>query len=124
MNKWYVLGLAAIPLLLSFARSPQEPEFLWWTTHALDQVRPYDPAPRELNHAVKLKAARNEFEPFQVVFRAQGQDFSAIDVDVTDLRGPAGSIPANAFITVYLEQYLDLKTPSSIEGGTGEWPDP
>jgi hypothetical protein len=119
-----VLGIAAIPLLLSLFTSSDEARLVWWTTHALEKIHPNDPAPRDPAHAVKISAGRNEFEPFQVVFRAEDRDIENMDVDVTDLRGSGNGLIAKTNITVYLERYLDLKMPSSIEGGTGEWPDP
>src|SRR5262249_18492425 len=69
-------------------------------------------------------AARNEFEPFQVILRPEVQDIDGVDVEVTDLRGQAGVLSSAKSISVYMERYLDLKTPSSLTGGTGEWPDP
>ncbi len=124
MSRWYFLALAAIPLCLTLLSPPTQPPFVWWTTHALDKVRPHDAPPKDLRHTVEIKAARNEFEPFQVVLRAEGQELDGVDVDVTDLRGPSGIIPAKTSVFIYLENYLNLSKPSSIEGGIGEWPDP
>ena len=124
MTRRYFLALAAIPVLLTFLRRPSDLEFAWWTTNALEKVHPYDGEPVNSPHVVKIQAARNEFEPFQVVFRAASQDIDAVDVDVTDLRGPSGVIPSKANVTVYLENYLNLRMPSAIDGGSGEWPDP
>ncbi len=123
MNRWYLLAVAAVPLLLSSLRPPAGPDFVWWTTQGMDKVRPYDPPPRELSHDIKISAARNEFEPFQLVLRGE-DDIDGIDIDPSDLRGPGGSSLSKNNITIYYERYLDLKIPSSVEGGTGEWPDP
>ena len=96
----------------------------WWTTHALEKTRPLDPTPHAPANSVELWAARNEFEPFQIVLRAEGQDFTGVDIEVTDLAGLKGTIPAKANITIYFETYINLKVPSSIEGAAGDWPDP
>jgi len=96
----------------------------WWTTHALEKIRPLDPIPRKLGHSIELWAARNEFEPFQIVLRTEGQDLPGVDIEVTDLEGPKASIPAKDNITIYFETYITLKVPSSIEGAAGDWPDP
>jgi len=96
----------------------------WWTTHALEKIRPMDSIPDELTHSIELWAARNEFEPFQIVLRTEGQDLSGVDIEVTDLAGPKGTIPAKDNITIYFETYINLKVPSSIEGAAGDWPDP
>jgi Glycoside hydrolase 123, catalytic domain/Glycoside hydrolase 123 N-terminal domain len=124
MSRWPFLTFAALPLLVSLLRPAPESGLLLWTTHALEKVHPSDPVPQNASQAVKISAARNEFEPFQIVLRAQGQDIDAVDVEVTDLRGAGGLIPSKKWITVYREAYLNLTHPSSVAGGTGEWPDP
>jgi hypothetical protein len=116
--------LAATPLLLSIFAPASAPALVWWTTHSLEKVRTFEKQPAEPSHTVKIYAGRNEFEPFQIVLRAEGQDINNVDVECTDLRGERGSLSAAQYITVYLERYLNLSIPSSITGGTGEWPDP
>src|SRR5205823_9322476 len=69
-------------------------------------------------------AARNEFEAFQVVFRAESADVDGIDLYVSDFKGPGKAAISRNNITIYFERYLDLPQPSSIEGAAGEWPDP
>jgi len=73
---------------------------------------------------VTLHAARNEFESFQVVVRNDSAAVPNIDVEISDLTGPSGSIISNTHVTIYFERYLNLSRPSSIAGGVGEWPDP
>jgi hypothetical protein len=126
VSRRYVLAIAAVPVLLSLLGIHGEPNLVWWTTHGLEKVRPYDAEPEAASHQVKMFAARNEFEPFQIVFRLEDRDYDAVnvDIDVTDLLGPGDAVIAKSNISVYLERYLDLKVPSSVEGGTGEWPDP
>ena len=124
MSRWPFLPLAAIPLVLGFLRPAPSPALVWWTTHSLEKIRPYDRVPEYAPQSVKIQAARNEFEPFQVVLRAESPAIDAVDIEVTDLRGKSGVIPSAKYISVYLVRYLNLKTPSSVTGGTGEWPDP
>jgi len=119
-----LLALAALPLMLGSLMKNTEPELIWWTTHALEKIRPYEQPPKELSHEIAISSARNEFEPFQVVLRAAGADIDDIDVDVTDLRGPGNHLLSKSNVSIYLEKYLDLHSASSVEGGTGEWPDP
>ena len=54
----------------------------------------------------------------------RGRNLTGIDIEVTDLAGPKGTIPAKANVTIYFETYINLKVPSSIEGAAGDWPDP
>jgi hypothetical protein len=123
MSRWYFLALAAIPLLLRLLRPVPAPELTWWTTGSLEKIHPSDTMPEKAPHVVKIQAARNEFEPFQLALRAQGQNLEGVDVEVSNLQGKT-EIPSEKYITIYFEQYLNLTRPSSITGGTGEWPDP
>lgn len=124
MSRWYFLALATVPLLLTLFKPAPTPELEWWTAGSLVKVHPADAEPGNAAHIAKIHAARNEFEPFQLFLRAQGQDFDSVDIEVSDLRENTHSIPADKYVTIYFEKYLNLTRPSSITGGTGEWPDP
>jgi hypothetical protein len=87
------------------------------------QVRPGDGPPLAPQAGVVLAAARNEFEPFQLVVRAEGGGLASVDVELSELRGPSGAVIPADRAAIYLEKFLDVTTPSSIEGGIGEWPD-
>ncbi len=95
-----------------------------WTADALRKVRPQDPPPQPLTHEIQLWAARNEFEPFQIVLQAGSAAVNGVDIEVSDLAGDSGTIPARENITIYLEKYIHIATPSSMEGAAGDWPDP
>ncbi len=119
---WF-LALAAIPLVLVSVWQPSSPGLSWWTTNALDKVRPDDPEPDQPTQAVQIHAARNEFEPFQIVLHAGTLDVEGIDIDVTDLQNQAGARIDRDNVCIYFEPYINLKMPSSIDGASGEWPD-
>jgi len=122
MYRWMVLSLAAIPILLSAFRPPT-PNFTWWTTHALQKVRPYDTVPEKVQNSVHISAARNEFESFQIVFRAETDEVEGLDLEAGDLKRSDGSVLSANNVATYFVRYLDLPKPSSIEGRAGEWPD-
>src|SRR5215471_17663478 len=124
MHRWLMISLAAVPLFVATLRPTSPPKLIWWTTHALEKIRPSDRVPAEPLKSAAISAARNEFEAFQVVLRAEGQALENVDVDVSDFRGPNGARIAKRYVTVYFEAMLDLKKPSSTEGRDGEWPDP
>jgi MYXO-CTERM domain-containing protein len=85
------------------------------------KVRPMD-APKT-SPSASLKAAKNEFEAFQIVFGASAGDVSAVSVKLSKpLAGPS-SIPAEN-VVFYREAYYDVGTPSNAEGAAGLWPDP
>lgn len=95
-----------------------------WTTHGLDKVRPHDP-PRA-GGPPRLAAARNEFEPFQLVLRptSPARGVRGVDVEADDLVAPGGARIASRHVAVFLERYVTLGERSSVDGAAGEWPDP
>lgn len=99
-------------------------ELTWWTTHPLAKVKPGDAVPTTPAKSVEIYAGRNEFEPFQIVLRAGDQDVPGVDIEISDFRTSDGAEISKKNVTVYLERFLNLEKPSSIEGGTGLWPDP
>jgi hypothetical protein len=123
MYRWLILTLALIPLLLSALRSQSPDTLLWWTTDALEKVRPFDPPPEELTNSIQITAARNEFEPFQIVLRSDSRDIEGVDFQVSDLKGPGGAVLSKDKIAIYFERFVNLPQPSNIEGKAGEWPD-
>src|SRR4051794_34008791 len=73
--------------------------------------------------ALRLEAARGEYECAQVVIRADGQhEVRAIGACVSALTDPGGARQPPP--RLYRVAYVRLDTPSSIEGRAGEWPDP
>src|SRR5215831_7542966 len=91
MHRLVMLTVAAVPLVLTSLRMPS-PTLTWWTTNALEKVRPNEGPPVDLKKEVSIAAARNEFEPFQIVLRATSQQIDDVDVDISDFRGPDNAI--------------------------------
>ena len=117
--------LLLLPLMhLLGAVQETQPLFTWWTTHSLEKVQPQAPLPSSPLKSVDLFAGRNEFEPFQIVLRAEAKDLSGVDIEFSDLRTKEGAEISKKNVTVYLEQFLSLHRESSIEGAAGLWPDP
>lgn len=100
-----------------------------WTTHALEKVRPDALPPARSPGApapgVAISAARNEFEPFQLVLRSGERPVHGVDVTLSDLYAEAGDGTIESrHGSVYLERFLRLETPSVAGAEVGEWPDP
>ncbi|MBK7538222.1 MAG: DUF4091 domain-containing protein [Myxococcales bacterium] len=112
-------ALAAADLTVGVAPSSQK-------------VRPTMTPP--LAATASLKAARNEFEAFQLILKAGATTVSNVSVQVGSLTGPGGaSIPA-ANVALYAERYYKVfAEPSNDEPANaedswsvsklGEWPD-
>jgi MYXO-CTERM domain-containing protein len=75
--------------------------------------------------SVALKAAKNEFESFQIVMKAGAVDVADVSAKVSKgFTGPGGAtIPAKN-VVLYAERYYNVGTPSNDEGAAGDWPDP
>jgi hypothetical protein len=108
------------------ASAPEGPPiegFTFGVASANIKVRPHQNPPVE--RRARLRAGRNEFEAFQLVFHSERTVIRGISVVLTQpLKDPDGTqIPARN-ITLYRAGYYDVGTPSNSEGAAGLWPDP
>lgn len=93
-----------------------------WTADGLARVRPRDPALS--TSAVNIQAARNEYEPFQIVVRAEGGALKGVMIEASDLHGPEGPVIVRRHLTFYREHYVEVTKPSSkSKEGAGWYPD-
>ncbi|MBI3803650.1 MAG: DUF4091 domain-containing protein [Nitrospirae bacterium] len=96
-----------------------------WTEHATAKIR--DTAlltpPKPTQTSAVLKAAKNEFESFQLIVTADQADLSNVDVTVSDLTDGHGNTLSGRSVMLYKEVYIAVTTPSDIQGATGLWPD-
>ncbi|MBV8843467.1 MAG: DUF4091 domain-containing protein [Bryobacterales bacterium] len=111
--------------LLVFAVVGQAAAIDWWVASPLEKIKPTDPEPATPAKAATIYAARNEFEPFQIVLRANGSAVQNVDVTCSDLRTEAGdTITSSDNVTIYAEQFIKITQPSLQSGVPGEYPDP
>ena len=96
---------------------------VWWTATSLQKIQATDPVPSSLLRTVQIYAARNEFEPFQIVMRSESASLSGIDVDCSDFRTAAGSLITKDNVVIYAEQYYSVTKPSLATGTPGDYPD-
>src|SRR5512140_446246 len=107
------LGLVAMP----FAASA----YAVGVGDSMTKFRSDVPAPA-LPASATIKAASNEFEPFQIVLTGP---IRTVRAQASDLVGPT-TIPAATSITFYREEYIHVLSPSTSnpESQPGWWPDP
>lgn len=125
-EKWFVYAMAAglifaIFFTLIWTATAAEAMTVW-TDHATVKIRPNTPAKPDRTSA-NLKAAKNEFESFQLIVTASGGALSGVDVVVSDLRNASGNVIPSSSIMIYKAAFINIKTPSTTQGGTGEYPD-
>jgi len=92
-----------------------------WQSNATFKVMADTELPTSEGKAVEISAARNEYEPFQIVL-APNRELENLRVSVGDLTG-AGSIPAG-HVTVKLVETVPVTIPTSPDCVIGDWPDP
>ena len=74
--------------------------------------------------SVHIYAARNEWEPFQIVVSARGGDLSNVNISMSDLvkvDEPSVSIPADQFIYLYKEHYVRVAVSSPFSPYLPDW---
>jgi len=122
-----ILRIALVALALQACSSnvmAENSSLTWWITNPLVKTKAFDPAPAHPAKNVELSAGRNEFEPFQIVLRCDGKDIPDLDVEFSDFRSQDGAEISRSHIIIYLEQFLDVTHPSTMESIAGLWPDP
>ena len=108
MGKCFLFALSAAFLWIAEAGAQAPAGTVVWTQDAVTKVQREDPPPTQIPTSAALAAARNEFESFQVVVRANAS-LKDVDVTASDLAGPGGKvIPASAF-TLYRVHYVDCQ---------------
>ncbi|MEN6403099.1 MAG: glycoside hydrolase domain-containing protein, partial [Armatimonadia bacterium] len=94
---------------------------LWWCegTYKVSQTRA---APTK-KAAVGIAAARNEYEPFQLVLRPK-RDLKGLAAQVSEFVGPGGAKIGREAFTVKQVEYLKVDIPTDGSSTPGWWPDP
>jgi len=80
---------------------------------------------KEISPEIKIYAAKNEYEPFQIVINPkENVNIEGLNIKLNDLIGKKGKI-SKENINWRLAGYIDIKIPSAVKGAyTGKWPDP
>ena len=86
-----------------------------WTTPPSERVFKTDMAPTETGSGIKVYAAKNEFEPFQVVIKP------AASGNVTVAIGDFGQ---GVTTKIYQVKYVNITQATDSLGQTGDYPDP
>lgn len=123
--------LATMPLisilLCAFSVSSQELEnytyrltqstadFQLWTTPPAERVFKTDTAPVETGSQVKVYAARNEFEPFQLVIKPVSSGLATINI---------GDFGSGISTKLHQVKYVNISSATDYFGQAGDNPDP
>src|SRR5258708_1438630 len=119
MRAWSLIPAAAA---LLFFTLPAPAAMTVYIADALARVRPHDAPLPPL--AVSIEAARNEYEPFQIIVRAGGNGLKGVSLTATDLRDDHGHVLPKAHLVFYREHYIEITHPSpKSKEGAGWYPD-
>jgi hypothetical protein len=117
---WLCAALLLLPV--TGLPAPSHPALQVYAVDGLTRVRPRGTLPPTTE--VAIKAARNEYEPFQVVVRAGSAGLSSVNVEVGDLRGHHGQVIPRQNLTLYREHYVSVTKPCpKSKEGAGDYPD-
>ncbi len=110
-------------LLCLFGRlSPCRGEIRVWVTHGTGRVFPQDP-PGERQEA-RIFAARNEYEPFQIVVRTEDAPLERVTLEASSLKSATGAVINTQHITLFREHYVYIRRPSyRCKTSPGLYPD-
>src|SRR5271157_3172561 len=101
---------------------PVAPAMQVYAVDGLRRVRPQEAALAAA--PVSIKAARNEYEPFQVVVRAGSNGLRGVNVEISDLRGEPGRTLSREHIALFREHYVRVtKASPKTKEGVGWYPD-
>ncbi len=89
--------------------------YQFWTTLPAEKVFKDDIVPTDTGSEVKLYAAKNEFEPFQVIVKPTSSGSANVNI---------GDFGSGITSEIYQVKYVNLTTASDYLGRTGDNPDP
>lgn len=90
-----------------------------WGAHGNRKIRPHF-LPSQKGRTIKIAAARNEWEPFQIIISPH-TDVKGLTISATPLTDGAGHKISSP--TLYVERYIDIKASPNPWGDVGLWPD-
>jgi len=93
-------------------------DFSVWPADGLTKIFRGTPPPKPLPRAVRIYAARNEYESAQVVIRADSRPLENVMVTASDLIGPGGARIGADCIRLYRVAYIHLPALNA------DYPDP
>jgi len=98
------------------------PPDLWWAESPYKISRGRE-APTEVCPVIKVSAARNEYQDFQIVARPD-RAVHGVLVRCSEFTGPRGARLGASYIVVREVAYVNVAQATDETGMIGDWPDP
>jgi hypothetical protein len=99
----------------TYALTQSTAAYQLWTTPPSERVFKDSPIPTATGSEVKVYAAKNEFEPFQVVVKPTTNGTAAVSIE---------SFGSGITAEIYQVKYVDIEQATDALGRTGPYPDP
>lgn len=96
-------------------------ELTVWTADPMYKVFKEQAPPQRKTEKIFIFASRNEWEPFQVIFRPLS-DIQDFYIKVSDFKGP--SVIPSKLVDIYKVEYVQITIPTDPDGTPGAYPDP
>ncbi|WP_028581432.1 glycoside hydrolase domain-containing protein [Desulfogranum japonicum] len=100
---------------ITYKLSQSSGSYQFWTTPPTERVFKDDQVPTATGSGIKIYAARNEYEPFQLVIQPQTSGNVSVSM---------GSFGAGITTEIYQVKYVPVTQVSDNLGRTGDYPDP
>ncbi len=101
--------------LYTYTLTQSNSDYQFWTTPPTHRVFKDDSAPEETGSDVKVHAAKNEFEPFQVIVQPISTGNAVVDI---------GDFGAGITTEIHQVKYVPVSQATDNLGKTGPYPDP
>ncbi len=111
----YSMATAADTETYTHRLSQSTANYTFWTTPPSERIFKDDSIPTETESGIKVYAAQNEFEPFQVVVRPNSSGSVTLNM---------GSFGSGITSELYQVKYINITTATDNLGRTGPYPDP
>ncbi len=101
----------------------RDPRLAVWWCEPERKVSQTRPLPSARAAALQISAARNEYEPVQLIL-TPAQPLHDCRITVSDLAGPGGASLSSSDIELRQVAYVNIQQPTDDLGRPGLWPDP
>lgn len=113
-----IIGLFFVSIVLLTSSRCFAVELNYWVTHGTTRVKP-DELPSDSKIAV-IKAAKNEYEPFQVILQSQ-ENLKKVDIAVSDLMNADGQRIGKENLALFRQHFVYVRVPSHRNDNPPGW---
>ncbi|MFH0889274.1 MAG: DUF4091 domain-containing protein [Planctomycetota bacterium] len=115
------------PQQFGYPISENDDCLIWWCEGTY-KVRPKQILPSSKKKTIKISAARNEYEPFQLIIYPK-QNITIDKISITDFSNTQNILPADKNIEIFMEDYVPIirafnRASERKDDRLGLWPDP